>query len=237
MYRIACDAALLLITCSPLRAQDKAIDELKRKIFDARMAQQTFGEGLKYCPELNGKTFYFRVRNRILDLEEYFRSLEGLVKAQVFNPDGSQAGSAFFVNTPAAGSLDGNPAVTALPDGRIVVSWDNEVINTESTDVHAQIIDLRPGPVTFAGTAAGEQYAGTSFDDTLNGNGGDDVLFGGGGNDTLNGGDGNDTLQGGSGADQFVGGEGIDTASYADSASAVTVSLARFLSNEHTRAA
>src|SRR5262249_23181554 len=139
------------------------------------------------------------------------------VKAQVFNPDGSQAGSAFFVNTPAAGSLDGNPAVTALPDGRIVVSWDNEVINTESTDVHAQIIDLRPGPVTFPGTAAGEQYAGTSFDDTLNG---------GGGNDTLNGGDGNDTLQDGSGADQLVGGDGIDTASYADSASAVTVSLA-----------
>jgi hypothetical protein len=85
--RIACGVALLLITCSPLRAQDKAIDELKGKIFDARMAQQTFGEGLKYCPELNGKTFYFRVRNRILDLEEYFRSLESLVKAQVFNPE------------------------------------------------------------------------------------------------------------------------------------------------------
>src|SRR5215475_1391691 len=148
------------------------------------------------------------------------------IKAQVFNADGSEEGSAFFVNVPAAGSLDANPAVTALPDGRIVVSWDNEVINTESTDVHAQIMDLRPGAVTFAGTAAGEQYAGTSFDDTLNGNGGDDVLFGGGGNDRLNGGDGNDTLQGGSGADQLVGGEGIDTASYADSASAVTVSLA-----------
>src|SRR5690348_290494 len=54
--RIACGVALLLITCSPLRAQDKVIDELKGKIFDARMAQQTFGEGLKYCPELNGKT-------------------------------------------------------------------------------------------------------------------------------------------------------------------------------------
>jgi len=78
--RIACGVALLLITCSPLRAQDKAIDELKGKIFDARMAQQTFGEGLKYCPELNGKTFYFRVRNRILDLEEYFRSLESRLR-------------------------------------------------------------------------------------------------------------------------------------------------------------
>jgi hypothetical protein len=67
-------------------AQDAAIDELKGKIFDARMAQQTFADGLKYCHELNGKSFYFRLRNRILDLEEYLRSLENLVKAQVYNP-------------------------------------------------------------------------------------------------------------------------------------------------------
>lgn len=84
MYRIVCGVAFLLIACSSVRAQDPAIDDLKGKIFDARMAQQTLGDGLKYCPELNGK---IRVRNRILDLEEYFHSLESLVKAQVFNPD------------------------------------------------------------------------------------------------------------------------------------------------------
>jgi hypothetical protein len=87
VYRIACGVASLLIVCSSVRAQDPAIDDLKCKIFDARMAQQTLGDGLKYCPELNGKSFYFRVRNRILDLEEYFHSLENLVKAQTFNPD------------------------------------------------------------------------------------------------------------------------------------------------------
>jgi len=79
VYRIACGVAFPLIACSSVRAQD-----LKGKIFDARMA---LGDALKYCPELNGKSFYFRVRNRILDLEEYFHSLENLVKAQVFNPD------------------------------------------------------------------------------------------------------------------------------------------------------
>jgi hypothetical protein len=84
VYRIVCGVAFLLIACSSVRAQDPAIDDLKGKIFDARMAQQTLGDGLKYCPELNGK---IRVRNRILDLEEYFHSLESLVKAQVFNPD------------------------------------------------------------------------------------------------------------------------------------------------------
>lgn len=87
MYRIACGVALLLIASSPLRAQNAEIDTLKGKIFDARMAQQTLGEGLKHCAELDGKSFYFRMRNRILDLEEYFRSLENLVKAQTFNPE------------------------------------------------------------------------------------------------------------------------------------------------------
>jgi hypothetical protein len=36
--------------------------------------------------DLNGKSFYYQLRNRILNLDEYFRSLENLVKAQVFNP-------------------------------------------------------------------------------------------------------------------------------------------------------
>jgi tRNA nucleotidyltransferase/poly(A) polymerase len=69
------------------QAQSPAIDELKGKIFDARMAQQTFAGGLKFCEELNGKSFYFRLRNRVLNLEEYFQSLENLAKAQVFNPE------------------------------------------------------------------------------------------------------------------------------------------------------
>jgi tRNA nucleotidyltransferase/poly(A) polymerase len=68
------------------RAQTPAIDELKGKIFDARMALQTFSGGLKYCNELNGKSFYFQLRNRILNLEEYLQSLENMVKAGVYNP-------------------------------------------------------------------------------------------------------------------------------------------------------
>jgi tRNA nucleotidyltransferase/poly(A) polymerase len=78
--------ALFLMPWPPLHAQNAAIDELKSKIFDARVAQQTFA-GLKYCDELNGKSFYYQLRNRILNLEEYFHSLENLAKAQVFNPE------------------------------------------------------------------------------------------------------------------------------------------------------
>ncbi len=79
--------ALFLLPWPPLHAQNAAIDELKGKILDARIAQQTFANGLKYCSELNGKSFYYQLRNRILNLEEYFHSLENLAKAEVFNPE------------------------------------------------------------------------------------------------------------------------------------------------------
>lgn len=62
------------------------MDELRGKIFDARMAEKTFVNGLKFCDELDGKGFYFQMRNRVLLLDEYFQSLENLVKAQVYNP-------------------------------------------------------------------------------------------------------------------------------------------------------
>lgn len=83
---ICCATVLLFASVTCGRAQTPAIDELKGRIFDARMAQQTFAGGLKYCSELNGKSFYFQLRNRILNLEEYFQSLENLAKAKVYNP-------------------------------------------------------------------------------------------------------------------------------------------------------
>jgi hypothetical protein len=83
---LACVAAVGLICAPVARAQTPEIDALKGKIFDARMASQTFVNGLKFCDELNGKGFYFQLRNRVLLLDEYFHSLENLVKAQVYNP-------------------------------------------------------------------------------------------------------------------------------------------------------
>jgi Ca2+-binding RTX toxin-like protein len=52
------------------------------------------------------------------------------------------------------------------------------------------------------------------------------TLTGDAGNNVLGGLDGDDLLNGGAGDDILVGGDGNDTASYADAASAVTVSLA-----------
>src|ERR1700722_3133934 len=78
--RGGCALLLTVTAASSACAQSPEIDELKGKIFDAHMAQKTFS-GLKYCSDLDGKSFYFQLRNRILNLEEYFRSLEALVKA------------------------------------------------------------------------------------------------------------------------------------------------------------
>jgi ABC-type phosphate transport system auxiliary subunit len=86
--------ALLVIPLYPLQAQNPAagdlkakIDALKGQIFDARMAQQTFSDGLQHCTELDGKSFFYQLRRRILNLDEYFQSLENLAKAQVYNPE------------------------------------------------------------------------------------------------------------------------------------------------------
>ena len=69
------------------RAQTAEINDLKGKIFDAKMAQQIFGNGLAHCSEFDGTNFYFRQRDRVLNLADYHRSLESLVQQQVFNPE------------------------------------------------------------------------------------------------------------------------------------------------------
>jgi Ca2+-binding RTX toxin-like protein len=71
-----------------------------------------------------------------------------------------------------------------------------------------------------------ENLIGSSFNDTLTGDANINSISGGNGNDIIDGGLGNDTLNGGLGNDTLNGNTGIDTASYAGTASAVTVSLA-----------
>jgi hypothetical protein len=88
MRPFACGAiALCLMPLTPARAQNQTVDDLKGKIFDARMVKQTFGGGLKFCSEFDGKHFYFQAQDRVLDLEGYHRSLGNLAKQQVFNPE------------------------------------------------------------------------------------------------------------------------------------------------------
>jgi len=78
---------LALAVSAGARAQTAEINDLKGQIFDAKMAQQTFGKGLSHCVELNGTNFYFRQRDRVLNLEDYHRSLESLAQEHTFNPE------------------------------------------------------------------------------------------------------------------------------------------------------
>jgi Ca2+-binding RTX toxin-like protein len=70
-----------------------------------------------------------------------------------------------------------------------------------------------------------EMVVGGSGNDTITGSAADNVLVGGAGDDTLTGGAGNDLLDGGTGNDVLNGGDGTDTATYANAATGVTVSL------------
>lgn len=86
--RFGCAAIVLaLAAASSARAQSQNIAELKGKIFDARMAKQMLANGLKFCGELDGTNFYFAPRDRVLNLEDYHRSLRNLAVQHSFNPE------------------------------------------------------------------------------------------------------------------------------------------------------
>jgi len=88
MVRIALGAIALALNFSiPAHAQNASINDLKGRIFDAKMTQQTFAGGLRHCSELDGTNFYFQPRDRVLRLEDYHRSLDSLALQGVFNPE------------------------------------------------------------------------------------------------------------------------------------------------------
>jgi hypothetical protein len=85
-----CGTVVVAGVATPLRAQNAAIDDLKGRIFDAKMTQQTFAGGLAHCRELNGSNFYFQPRDRVLNLDDYHRALDNLALQGVFNPQTKQ---------------------------------------------------------------------------------------------------------------------------------------------------
>jgi len=79
--------ALTLASCS-LHAQDlTALNDLKSRIWEAELVQRNFAAGVRHCNELNGTNFYFEQRDRVLNLEDYRRSLDNLITAGAFNAE------------------------------------------------------------------------------------------------------------------------------------------------------
>ncbi len=137
------------------------------------------------------------------------------------------------------------------PDGQVVTGTDTSTVFDVSTHVGAAevhggagsdtisyidaldpaTIDLGAGtalnPLGSTSSTSIENAVGAaSGGDNITGNAAANMLDGDGGNDTIAGKDGNDTLIGGIGNDLLDGGDGNDTASYADAAAGVNVSLA-----------
>ncbi len=141
------------------------------------------------------------------------------INGQQFDSLGNKVGGEITVNTATAG-YDLNPAVAALADGRVLVTWYHSIDGS----IHQQILDPRDGVVQGNDTA-NVLFGGDLTWDELDGQGGNDTLYGMAGNDWLTGGDGDDFLHGGLGADQLVGGDGFDYASYVFATTAVTANL------------
>jgi hypothetical protein len=89
MARTGVWALLLVLTAStPLQAQNsEAVNDIKAKIWEAQLVQRNFAGGLRHCSELNGTNFYFEQRDRVLNLQDYRRSLENLAAQGAFNPE------------------------------------------------------------------------------------------------------------------------------------------------------
>ena len=83
-----CAVLLVLTASSPLRAQNsEALNELKAKMWEAQLVQRNFSAGLRHCNELNGTNFYFEQRDRVLNLQDYRRSLDNLTAQGAYNPE------------------------------------------------------------------------------------------------------------------------------------------------------
>ena len=89
MRRTGLWAVLLAVTFStPLHAQTlEALNDVKAKIWEAQLAQRNFAAGARHCSELNGTNFYFVQRDRVLNLQDYHRSLDNLAAQGGYNPE------------------------------------------------------------------------------------------------------------------------------------------------------
>jgi hypothetical protein len=89
MARTGLWAVLLVLTAStPLHAQNSAaLNDIKAKVWEAQLVQRNFAAGLRHCNELNGTNFYFETRDRVLNLQDYRRSLDNLAAQGAYNPE------------------------------------------------------------------------------------------------------------------------------------------------------
>ena len=155
------------------------------------------------------------------------------LRGRLLNADGQPVSMDFVINSTTGYSFS-TPAVEALADGRVLVSWhsfevgsDSEptevvrgvcftpVVGAESADALAgtagrdAMFGFAGADVLTGGVGDDSQMGGTGQDRLLGG-AGDDLMMGETGADVLNGGVGDDSQMGGTGQDKLLGGTGDD---------------------------
>jgi hypothetical protein len=91
MTRIAASVMAVALAWPPIvQAEDTRavakINSIKVEILEAENIQKKFAGAMKHCGALDGKHFYIETQDRVLDLDQFHKSLESMVKEQVFNP-------------------------------------------------------------------------------------------------------------------------------------------------------
>jgi len=136
--------------------------------------------------------------------------LDGGTGADMLKLDGDYSAGLVFATTTAV-----NIETILLADGNSYKLTLNNATNTTGLTVDASLL-----------TGANSLYLDGSAETTAS-----LIAIGGAGNDTLKGGRGDDLLEGGTGADTLIGGLGNDTATYVNSAAAVSVDLSNSANN------
>ena len=131
-------------------------------------------------------------------------SVDGEIKAQLFDAAGNKVGAEFMVNVATAEGQT-EPQIVSFGSGDLALLWLDYDAPYPTPQARMRLLYS-----AVEGTGADDALAGTADRDFYSGLGGNDDLGGAAEADELSGGDGNDRLVGGSGQDRLDGGNGND---------------------------
>jgi hypothetical protein len=136
----------------------------------------------------------------------------GCLRGRLLDANGTAVSQDFVIN----GTMMNNqssPALQALPDGRVLITWSSDEgggAGAQTRGVYLTAVLGEDGTQTLIGSDEQDVMMGLAGDDVMRGLDDADKLMGGQGQETMSGGQGDDLLAGQSGADSLVGGRGAD---------------------------